>query len=640
MTSDPRPPRTLPQAVLDAMPGAVAQLSPSGEILGVNASWRALASLERLLPSTNVPPGANYLEECERAAEHFPEARDLADTVRTVLAGHDAPAVLEYKLTGQAATVWVEVVTTRLDGDGFRGALVTHVDITARKAAAEAARRTETQYRAIVESAPVGIYQTSPDGRILAANQSLADIIGAPSPDDLIGTHISLLRAEDHEVAVADQQTDAAAPVEVEWKRFDDVPIWVEVAARAITDHLGRTVYYEGFVYDISERKRLEAQLVQAQKMESVGRLAGGIAHDFNNLLTVMIGYAEMLHESDAVPAPLQAAVAEILAAARRAAELTGRMLAFARKQRVQPRAIDVNDVMRGMEGLLRRIIGEHIRLDAQRAADLPAVLIDPAQLEQVVMNLTVNARDAMPDGGTLTVATDVVDIGEEQARRRPGLRAGRHVRIRVADTGVGMDADTLARLFEPFFTTKEPGKGTGLGLAMCYGIVKQAGGFIGCESAKGVGTTCSILLPEAATAAGAAPLHSSSREAARARARTSTILVVEDETVVRQFVAEVLRAAGHVVHATGSPEEGLEIANTPGQTLDLLLTDMVMPQMDGVTLAARMRETHPALRVLLMSGYQDRAIPEGDSRIVLLPKPFTAAQLRHHVDAALRRST
>jgi signal transduction histidine kinase len=233
--------------------------------------------------------------------------------------------------------------------------------------------------------------------------------------------------------------------------------------------------------------------------MDSVGRLAGGIAHDFNNLLTVMIGYAELLHTSDEMPAPFRGAVSEILAAARRAAELTGRMLAFARKQRVRPRAVSVNDVVRGVEGLLRRIIGEDVRLEVRLVSDLPPVLIDPAQLEQVLMNLAVNARDAMPHGGALTLASDAVDMSGDQARRHPGLRPGHYVRLTVTDTGSGMDPETLARVFEPFFTTKEPGKGTGLGLAMCYGIIKQADGYIGCDSVKGVGTTCTVMLPPAA---------------------------------------------------------------------------------------------------------------------------------------------
>jgi two-component system, cell cycle sensor histidine kinase and response regulator CckA len=368
-----------------------------------------------------------------------------------------------------------------------------------------------------------------------------------------------------------------------------------------------------------------------------VGRLAGGIAHDFNNLLTVMIGYAELLHTSDDMPAAYRPAIGEILAAARRAAELTGRMLAFARKQRVQPRAVNVNDVVRGVEGLLRRIIGEDVRLEVRLVPDLPPVLIDPAQLEQVMMNLAVNARDAMPDGGTLTIATDVVEIAEEAARRRPGLRPGRKVQVSVADTGIGMDPETLARVFEPFFTTKEPGKGTGLGLAMCYGIVKQANGFIGCDSTKGAGTTCTVLLPAAAAGAEALGVREAADERPQSSGARATILVVEDEPVVRRFVADVLRESGHVVHVTGSAEEGLSLAARPNSSLDLLVTDVVMPQMDGVTLAARIRAHQPKIRVLLMSGYEDRAAAANDAAAILLPKPFTAAQLRARVDDVLR---
>ena len=638
------PQRVIPQAVLDAMPGAVAQLGPSGDILATNADWRTSASSGRLVPSTNVTEGTNYLEACDRAAAHGESAAAYAATiVRMALADDATPAPLEYKLAAPDGVLWRELVATRIGGDGYAGALVTHVDITQRKFAAEAARRTESKYRAIVESAPIGIYQTRPDGLILAANQSLADIVGASGPEELVGTSIIELYsdtgARQSLVNLTDGAGGSRASLEVEWKRLDGVPIWVQLLAHATRDNTGRTIYYEGFVYDISERKRLEAQLLQAQKMESVGRLAGGIAHDFNNLLTVMIGYAEMLHEGEELPRSLQPAVREILNAARRAAELTGRMLAFARKQRVQPRAVNVNEVVRGIEGLLRRIIGEDVGLDVRLAPELAAVLIDPAQLEQVLMNLAVNARDAMPQGGILTIATDRVDIREEDARRHPGLKPGRQIKITVHDTGVGMDKETLARVFEPFFTTKPPGKGTGLGLAMCYGIVKQAGGFIGCDSVKGTGTTCTVLLPEAesavATDTSVVPTTTSALRPATSRAM---ILVVEDEPVVRQFVAEVLIALGHEVQLTGSPHEGLQLASAAEGRLDLLVTDVVLPQMDGVTLAARIQSRQPKVRVLLMSGYQDRTVVTSDVSAVLLPKPFTAAQLRESVEEALKQ--
>jgi two-component system, cell cycle sensor histidine kinase and response regulator CckA len=639
MTADPRP-RILPQAVLDAMPGAVAQLSEVGDILGVNAAWRTLAERLELAPSTNVTVGANYLDACDRAAAAgVAWVQDAATTVRRVLAGDAETASIEYELATPTSRCWFELVAARLDGDGFRGALVTQADITARKLAAEALLRSEAQYRAIVESAPVGIYQTTPDGRVLAANQALADIVAASSRDDLIGSNIARLYANsgEREALIGQHRPETAGtPIELEWRRLDGAPIWVQLAARAIADAAGRTVYWEGFVYDISERKRLESQLSQAQKMESVGRLAGGIAHDFNNLLTVMIGYAELLHTSDDLPVTFRDAVGEILGAARRAAELTGRMLAFARKQRVQPQAVNVNDVVRGVEGLLRRIIGEDVRLEVRLASELPSVLIDPAQLEQVLMNLAVNARDAMPRGGTLTIASDAVVITEEEARRRPGMRPGRQVRLSVADTGVGMEPETLARAFEPFFTTKDPGKGTGLGLAMCYGIIKQASGFIGCDSSPHIGTTCTVLLP-AAAGVPVSPQMSGPVPAGEPRPSTprATILIVEDEPVVRRFVADILIASGYVVHATGSPKEGIDIA-TAQHPVDLLVTDIVMPQMDGVTLAARIRAHQPNLRVLLMSGYQERPIA-ADTASLLLPKPFTAAQLRARVAQALQ---
>jgi PAS domain S-box-containing protein len=632
MTSDPRPP-VLPQAVLDAMPGAVAQLSPDGAILGVNAAWRTLAASIRFPPGTNVTVGANYLAFCDRAAAAgvFGAAQTGA-ALRHVLNGGEPPPPIEFTGQDEDRPHRLEFVVTRLDGDGYGGALIVLTDVTVQHAAADAQRRSESRYRDIFESAPVGIYQVDSRGQILAANQCLAAMVGAASAQELVGTPTARFDVPGKHVEPPADGT----PVEMEWNRLDGVHIWVQVAARAIVDGDGHTVYREGFVFDISERKRLEAQLLQAQKMESVGRLAGGIAHDFNNLLTVMIGYAELLHTSGDIPAPLRSAASEILDAARRAAQLTGRMLAFARKGRVQPRAVQVNRLVRDVEGLLRRIIGEDVQLEVSLAPDLPPVLIDPAQFEQVLMNLAVNARDAMPKGGVLTISTGLVDVTAEDARRRPGLRRGRQVQISMADTGIGMDEETLARIFEPFFTTKEPGKGTGLGLAMCYGIVKQAHGFIGCDSVKGAGTTCTVFLP--ATSAVEVPQSPPERRTeatAEGPTRAATVLVVEDESVVRHFVTDVLTAAGHIVFATGSPEEGIALAAK--HRVDLLVTDVVMPQMDGMTLASRIAEVHPTVRVLMMSGYDARPAVEPEAARHVLGKPFTAAQLRERVDDLLR---
>jgi CheY-like chemotaxis protein len=367
--------------------------------------------------------------------------------------------------------------------------------------------------------------------------------------------------------------------------------------------------------------------------MEAVGRLAGGVAHDFNNVLAVVQGYSELLARQLVAGDEKVEQVSEIQKAAERAASLTRQLLAFSRKQVLQPKVLDLNDVLSDMEKMLRRLIGEHIEVCVDGAPGLWPVRADPGQLEQIVLNLALNARDSMPQGGRLTLETRNVVIGEDTAVGA-GLSPGSYVKLSVKDTGFGMDSGVLQHIFEPFFTTKELGKGTGLGLATVYGVVQQSGGHITVASERGKGSTFEIYLPRVEAVA-------DPRDAAPAPALggSETILLVEDEDSLRAMVRELLRAGGYTVLDTQSGADAIEIAGSRPAPIHLLLTDVVMPQISGPELANAVRARRPGIKVVYMSGYSDEAIaPHGvlDPGTVLLSKPFTAHALAQKVAEAL----
>jgi signal transduction histidine kinase/CheY-like chemotaxis protein len=404
----------------------------------------------------------------------------------------------------------------------------------------------------------------------------------------------------------------------------------------------GTLVRLVGTAHDLTEQVELEAQLRQAQKMEAVGRLAGGVAHDFNNLLMVIGSHARFALDALPPASPVREEIEAIDEASRRAATLTRQLLAFSRKQILKPEVLELNAVVRGLEPMLRRLIGEDITVHSQLAPRLDMVLADPAQLEQVLVNLALNARDAMSAGGRLTIETANVDVCPTGAVAgpQPGdepLPAGPYVRLTVRDTGAGMSAETQARAFEPFFTTKETGKGTGLGLATVYGIVRQSGGAVRVASAPGEGTTFEIDLPRAA----ACPANGSDgADAAVAGAGTETVMLVEDEPQVRAIVRRLLARRGYTVLEAADGHEALRIAaDAAAPTIDLVVTDMVMPEMSGRDFADRLAVRRPGVRVLFMSGYtDDEIIRRGLLRpgMAFLEKPFSSDRLLAAVRAAL----
>jgi PAS domain S-box-containing protein len=506
-----------------------------------------------------------------------------------------------------------------------------------------ALRAAEAGYETLVEQAPVGIYRSNPEGRFLSANTALVRMLGYESVADLL--RLDMARdvyadpAERQGLVDRDTYSDRQYDdVEATWKRKDGGLLTVQLNVRAVRNAARQVEYYETFVRDVTEQRRLQQQVLQSQKMEAVGRLAGGIAHDFNNLLTVITSYSDLLLEDLGKDDPKRDDVEQVRKAAEGAASLTRQLLAFSRQQVLAPRVVSLNAVVDSLQKILRRVIGEDVELATALAPDLGAVKADVGQLEQVLMNLTVNARDAMPTGGKLTIETANVEHDPAYARAREGAAVSRFVMLAVTDTGVGMDEATKARIFEPFFTTKEAGKGTGLGLATVYGIVNQSGGFIWVYSEPGNGTSFKIYLPrvdapaEGVKAAGNVSVPRG----------TETVLLVEDAAAVRAVAKQVLQRQGYTVLEAPHGEAALHLAQKHRGRIHLLLTDVVMPVLSGRRLAEQLAPLRPDMKVLYASGYTDDSVVRHgilESGTAYLQKPFTPDSLARKVREVLDAS-
>ncbi len=496
----------------------------------------------------------------------------------------------------------------------------------------EALRRSEERFRRFSEAAFEGIL-IHQGGLILDANQALGRMFGYPVEEMIGRSAFDFLTGESRTLAESRIEAEHEHPYELTGVHKSGATFPIEVC--------GKTMLWEGkrlrvvAVRDISERKRLEEQLREAQKMEALGRLAGGVAHDFNNLLTVIGGNAQWLAGSLAEQDPRRPAVTEILEATNRAAALARRLLAFGRRQIIQPRVINLNDLVQDMRVLLRRVVGEHIELSFSLSPELGNVKADPGQIEQVILNLAVNARDAMPEGGRLTLATANVEWEEEAAEPGAETCRGRCVLLAVEDTGCGMDEATRQRIFEPFFTTKPLGRGAGLGLATVHGIVRQHGGVVRVASAPGQGTTFRIYLPRVDEPV----CLRSETPAAGLPGGLETILLVEDEAGVRRLVRRSLEQLGYRVLEAGEPLEALALSERTAGPIDLLVTDVVMPQMSGRQLAERVQAQRPGTKVLFLSGYDDEPIARAgvlEPGLQFLAKPFTLEALARKVREAL----
>jgi PAS domain S-box-containing protein len=560
-----------------------------------------------------------------------------------VLLGSSEGYEVRLKGAGGYRTLRGVVVPVR-DGRRIVGIFGIGLDVTDQVGAKRALEVQRHYFATLFESSPEGIVMVGEDDRVLRVNSEFTRMFGYTAEEG-IGARLSDLIVPDHLQDEALRlsraaQSDGLVKAETVRLRKDGSPVQVSLLARELSIP-GEPPQLYGIYRDISDRKQTEQalrereeELRHAQKLEAVGKLAGGIAHDFNNLLTVINGHARFALENAGETWAMKEDLLEIERAGARAAALTQQLLAYSRRQVLHPQVLEPNAVIRDVEGMLRRLIGEHIRVET-RLTDMDVrIRADRGQLEQVLVNLVVNARDAMLEGGTITLETDAATIEAGDPRvHRWEVEPGRFVRIRVADTGVGMDADTVTQAFEPFFTTKEQGKGTGLGLATVFGIVKQSGGHITLWSQPGEGTVCDVFIP-AAEASAMEPAAAAS-EAVEAGPR-GTILVVEDEAAVRRLAVKVLERAGCRVLAAENGVRALEVFDAHEGPLDLVLTDLVMPDMGGRDLAARLRKRRPDLPVVFMSGYDEDLVSDMAGDIDFLSKPFTPTTLARCVAGAL----
>jgi PAS domain S-box-containing protein len=500
----------------------------------------------------------------------------------------------------------------------------------------------QTRLAAIVDCSNDAIIATSLGGMIHSWNPAAERLFGYRA-EEVLGQSLRLLIPPDQAAELPAllqriAQGERIADYETVRVRKDGRRLDVALSMAPLTGPTGRITGTSATCHDITERKQLEEQLRQAQKMEGIGQLAGGVAHDFNNLLTVINGFSELLTLQLAPTDPHRGPLEEILKAGERAAGLTQQLLAFSRRQALLPQVVDLNGIVADTEALLRRLLGEDIDLLAVLRPELGRVRVDPRQLQQVILNLAVNARDAMPQGGRLTIETANVELDAGYAGQHAAVSPGAYVMLAVSDTGSGMDAETQAHIFEPFFTTKEPGQGTGLGLSMIYGIVKQSSGDIWVYSEPGHGTIFKLYFPRVADEA---EQPASPTPPVQAPSGTETILLVEDEAPVRSLARTVLEARGYAVLEASRGDEALRVAQHHRGPIHLLLTDVVMPGLGGPAVARLLTRVHPETQVLYMSGYTDAAVARHgvlEAGAALVQKPFTpralAQQVRQVLDA------
>ncbi len=595
-------------------------------ISGVVVSWNRGAEQMYGYPAAEVLGRVvDFLEP----AEHHGQLAAIVDRVRQNGAVERYETVRRRK-DGSLVEVSVVLSPLRNSARDIIGLTSITRDITERKRAEEALQESRAFLEQAQQVGHIGSWVSGlgEDDHLFWSRETYR-IFGIEEEqfDGRVQTFFSFVHVEDRARIEAAVETAVARdePYDIEHRIVwpDGSLRWVHERADIVRDAQGRPVRLLGTVQDITERRQLEEQLLQAQKMEAIGTLAGGVAHDFNNILTTILGYANLLHQSLEADHPLREDLEEIQKAAERASALTRQLLAFSRKQVLMPAVFDLNAVVADLEKMLRRLIGEDIELVTDLDPELGHIQADPGQVEQIILNLCVNARDAMSQGGRVTIETRNLDLDDSYIRRRAHAPSGPHILLAVSDTGQGMDEETRSHIFEPFFTTKGPGKGTGLGLSTVYGIVKQSGGHVEVESEPGRGTTFRVYFPVLSDSKAAPAIV---RPVGADRGGAETVLLVEDEDSIRNLVSKLLAAKGYKVMAVGRAEAALEVVQAHPAPIDLLLTDVVMPGMSGPELASIFSQIRPATRVLLMSGYLDRITREDAAlhqRWRLLEKPF-----------------
>jgi PAS domain S-box-containing protein len=636
------------RSTLDGLSANIALLDEQGKILLVNKAWREFAENNGILSLSAVSEGSNYLQICDSAfGESSEEAGPFAEGIRDVLSGVKKSYVLEYPCHSPDKKRWFVGRITPFPGDGPRRVVVAHEDITEHKLAEMELRESEERYRALVEISSESLLLRDNEGKIVYANPSAITLLHATKAENLVGqNYLNLVHPDDREESAERTQRSSMEnrPVprrEHRLIRLDDQIVHVESTGFPI-NYKGKQ-HVLGVFHDLTarklaeeEHKKVEAQFRQAQKMEAVGRLAGGVAHDFNNMLGVILGFTDLAITKLPADDPVKMYLDEVKTAAQRSADITRQLLAFARKQTIAPQVLELNDTIASMLKMLRRLIGEDIDLLWKPANDLWPVKMDPAQIDQVLANMMVNARDAIPGVGKITIETGKVEFDEHYCKAHVGFIPGRYVLLAVSDDGCGMDKETLAQLFEPFFTTKEVGKGTGLGMATIYGIVKQNNGFIYVYSEPGQGTSFKIYLPRQEPQEAASELPPKPAEVPTG---TEIVLLVEDEKSLLKFARMLLEELGYTVLAAGSPREAIQLAKEYTNEIHLLMTDVVMPEMSGRDLWEQLEASQPGLKCLFMSGYTANVIAHHgvlDDDLHFLQKPFSRAALATKMREAL----
>ncbi len=608
------------QALTDNSPIGIFHSDTEGKTVYVNRAWCELTGLTE----------EEALADSWRTVLH-PEDRARKLSEWSVLIDHHQPiGGDQYRLLRRdGRTVWVEGYAVPLRGDDGRvvGYIGSIYDISGHKEAERIRRTSEERYRALFEQSHDVIYTSTIEGRFLDVNQAGVELFGYGSKEELLeadlGTTIYRDPA-DRELLVQELLDSGMVRAhELRLKTRDSRPLTVLASIQAVTDDTGNPVEFRGILHDVTETKHLERQLGHSQKMEAIGRLAGGVAHDFNNLLTAILGYSDLIRQDHADESVTALHAGEIRSVAKRGAALTQQLLAFSKRQRTEPRVLEVNRTVEDLRELLARLIGEDVDLRTELDSEAGTIEADPSQIEQILVNLAVNARDAMPGGGILTLTSQRIERLDDP--KYGDLAGGPWVRLAVRDTGSGIPDEALDKIFEPFYTTKPDGRGTGLGLATVYGAVQQNGGRILVDSSRGQGTTFEILLP--ASNASATDEEPEVQEEAPT-AGHETVLLAEDEPAVRSLLKNALVRNGYRVLTAANGAEALEIARAENGSLRLLVSDVVMPKLNGIDLARAVRAENGAIRIVLLTGYAEDQTALEEVSDSLLIKPFAPQEL------------
>jgi PAS domain S-box-containing protein len=620
--------------VLERLPVAAYTCDADGLITFYN---RFAADLWGREPRLNDPADRFCGSSRLFSADGNPLAFEQAWTARAIRDDREyrGEEILVERADGDRRTVLAHATPFHDASGRVCGALNILIDVTDQRRAEGVARLLDRALDSFTQGVCIAD-ATLPEHPLTHVNQGFTQITGYAA-EEAIGRNARFLQGPKTDPATVAEVREAirnGRPCAVELLNYrkDGTTFWNALSLSPVHDDAGRLTHYVGVQTDVTRSRKIEEQLRQAQKMEALGHLAGGVAHDFNNMLTVINGYSELLLPRFDTGDMTRTFLIEIARAGERAAAMTRQLLAFSRQQVLEPRVLDLNAEIRDAEKMLRRLIGEDILLTTVLTPGLGRVRVDPGQMQQVLLNLAVNSRDAMPQGGRLTIETRDVALDENFVRAHPGARPGSYAMLAVSDTGCGMDEETRARLFEPFFTTKKPGKGTGLGLATVYGIVTQSGGCLEVYSEAGLGTTFKVYLPRFT-----GPLSTTrSSQGMRPLLRGSeTVLLAEDEAAVRTLAGKILRSCGYEVVEAGDGQEALQVAEQHQGRIDLVITDVVMPHVSGRMLAERLAELRPGVKVLYLSGYTDDAIIRHgllEAEIAFLQKPFTASGLAQKV--------